>query len=64
MEKESKLTPAQIEAGIAYLREFMGDEWPATILDSRTMIEGVWEAIHAQRLESSDKTPSNPRARP
>jgi len=39
-------------AGVAFLREFMGDEWPATMLDAEQMAAGVWVAMSDKRAES------------
>lgn len=63
-EIKNKPTPSMIKAGVDFFREFMGDEYPATMLDAKTLVAGVWAAMSDQRGRVSDKTPSDRAAQP
>ena len=42
---EAIVTEAMIEAGVAFLREALGDLYPATLLDERELVSEFWRVM-------------------
>ncbi len=55
-----EVTPAMIEAGVAFAREFLGGAYPSMPLDEPELVSGIFDAMIAA-AEGGIEEPSNRR---
>src|SRR5271165_2322322 len=50
-----EVTPAMIEAGVAFAREFLGDAYPPMPLDEPELVLGIWHSMNAAAASEREK---------